>query len=275
MIDLHCHYLPFLDDGAQSVTEAVTLSVVSYNSGITHAVLTPHLYAGRWDNPESVTRGPFEAFHKLLKASAIPLELRLAAEVHLLPEALEMARRNELPTLGHWRGDRVVLLELPDGHVPAGAEKAAEFLMSLGYRPMIAHPERNKDVMRDVRRFKPFVDMGCLAQVTAASVTGAFGEPAAKCAAQLIDAGAVTVLATDAHNMAHRPPLLREAREAVLARWGEEAAERLTRTHAGQIIGILPEDPVPADADGEAGNGTAGEGVATPRDAAVTSTATA
>lgn len=247
MIDLHCHYLPFLDDGAQSVTEAVMLSVTSYNSGITHAVLTPHVFAGRWDNTLEAMRGPFEAFERLLQSSAIPLKLRLAGEVHLLPEALEMAARGELPTLGTWDGAQVVLLEMPDGHVPAGAEKAVEFLRTHNYLPMLAHPERNKEVMRDVRRLKPFLELGCLTQVTAASVIGAFGEPALRSAHQLIDAGMVTVLATDAHNMAHRPPLLREARAALEQRWGAYAAEALTRVNPGRVLGVLPSEPPPLE----------------------------
>jgi protein-tyrosine phosphatase len=243
MIDLHCHYLPFVDDGAQTIVESATLAAMSVAQGITHAVLTPHLYAGRWENTLEATRAPFEAYRTMLERSGVSIGLRLAAEVHLLPESLELAQRGALPVLGHWHGEGVVLLELPDGHVPPGTDKAVALLRSLGYLPMLAHPERNKSVMRDIRVLRPLVEAGCLVQLTAASVIGAFGEPAYRCARQLLDVGCVTAVATDAHNLAHRPPRLREARDELARGWGEEVAERLTRGNPGRIIGVTTEAP--------------------------------
>jgi protein-tyrosine phosphatase len=255
LIDLHCHYLPFVDDGPDSVQQAVQLVALSLSRGISHAVLTPHVYPGIWDNTLEALQPKFDAFVRLLAQSGLPLSLTLGGEVRLHPECLEMATRGTLPTLGTWEGDRVVLLELPDGNVPVGAEAAVSFLRARGYRPMIAHPERNKDVMADYRRMKPFVDAGCLLQITAASVIGGFGANAQRAALQLLDTGAVTVIATDAHNLAHRPPLLAEARGALLARYGAEVAEALTLTTPARILGIPVEarpDTPPAEAGGAA-----------------------
>lgn len=252
VIDLHCHYLPFVDDGPASIQQAVELVALSLQRGITHAVLTPHIYPGVWDNSLEALKPRFDAFALMLARSNLNLQLTLGGEVRLLPECLEMAARGALPTLGTWEGDRVVLLELPDGQVPVGAEAAVQVLRSHGYRPMIAHPERNKDVMADYRRMKPFVDAGCLIQLTAASVIGGFGANAQRASLQLLDTGSVTVIATDAHNIAHRPPLLAEARGAVLARYGAEVAEALTLTTPARIVGIpIDERPSPSRAEGE------------------------
>lgn len=238
MIDLHCHYLPFVDDGPVSVQQAVDLVALSLSRGISHAVLTPHFYPGVWNNTLETLRPGFDAFVRLLAQSELDMHLTLAGEVRLHPECLDMAAHGTLPTLGVWEGDRVVLLELPDGQIPVGADAAVSLLRSRGYRPMIAHPERNKDVMADYRRMKPFVDAGCLLQLTAASVIGGFGASAQRAALQLLDVGAVAVIATDAHNVAHRPPLLAEARAALLARYGAQVAEELTLTTPARILGI-------------------------------------
>lgn len=244
MIDLHCHYLPFVDDGAATLDEAVALATAAVANGIRHAVLTPHVYPGQWDNTATSLRAPFAAFHRMIETSGLPLGLSLGGEVRLLPECLEMAARGELPTLGGWDDDRVVLLEFPDSHVPAGADKATDFLRARGYRPMIAHPERNKDVMRDPRKLLPFLQQGCLVQLTAASVAGLFGAPALKSALQLLDAGVVTVIASDAHNLAHRPPRMAEARRAIVQRYGEAAAVLLTETNPGRVVGLVSPLPV-------------------------------
>lgn len=249
VIDLHCHYLPFVDDGPDTLRESVELVALSLNRGITHAVLTPHVYPGLWDNTLESLRPRFESFRRMLAASNLPLEVSLGGEVRLLPECLAMAERNELPVLGHWNGERVVLLELPDGQVPAGTEQAVAFLRDHGYVPMIAHPERNRGVMADTRKLQPLVDAGCLLQLTAGSVIGGFGAAAQRTALQLLDAGVVTVIASDAHNLVHRPPLMAEARGALVARYGAEVAETLTLITPARILGIdVPPIPVREDA---------------------------
>ncbi len=133
--------------------------------------------------------------------------MSLGAEVRLHPDAFDLLAVGELPMIGALDGSRIVLLEFPDGQIPAGALTAIRYLSDRHVQVMIAHPERNKDVMRDPARIKPFVDAGCLLQVTAASVIGAIRPRALACAHQLLASGMVAVVATDAHNMAHRPPL--------------------------------------------------------------------
>lgn len=236
MFDLHCHYLPGVDDGARDLESALALARASVANGIEHAVLTPHVFEGRWPNRLSNLRERFAAYRAALRAAGIPLQVSLGGEVHLLPGAFELAETDDLPLIGGWQGRRVMLLELPDGHIPVGALKAVERFLALGLVPMIAHPERNKAVMRQPRAMKPFIEAGCLLQLTAASICGAFGRPAFQCAHDLLEAGAVSVVATDAHNLAHRPPMLAEARFELAERYGQAAAELLTRVNPRHIV---------------------------------------
>jgi protein-tyrosine phosphatase len=94
---------------------------------------------------------------------------------------------------------------------------------------MIAHPERNKDLMRDPAKLEPFVGQGCLLQVTADAVAGGFGELSAERARRFLERGWVTVLASDAHDTTSRPPRLAPGRDAAARIVGEEEARRLTQ----------------------------------------------
>lgn len=235
--DLHCHFLPGVDDGAPDLDSALDLARASVANGIRGAVLTPHLYPGRWNNILSEIRPRFDAFAAALRENAIDLQVKLGAEVHLLPESLALIDQGELPTIGQWNDKQVVLLEMPDGQIPVGAANAVKYFVRRGIVPMIAHPERNKDVVRNIQKLTPLIAEGCLVQLTAASVCGRFGNSALETSMRLLDANMVTVIATDAHNITHRPPILAEARQALTARYGEKAAVLLTGVNPAAIFG--------------------------------------
>ena len=236
MIDLHCHYLPGVDDGARTLDDALALIRASSETGVVHSVLTPHVYPGVWDNTGESLMTVFERLQAAVVEAGIPMTLSLGAEVRLHPESLEAMLADRLPLIGELDGDRIMLLEFPDGNIPPGALQACQMMIRKGIRPMIAHPERNKDVMRDPDRIRAFLDAGCLTQVTAASVIGQFGEPALKAAHQLLAMGLISIVATDAHNLMHRPPLLHFARDAIRRSYGPGLAYRLTEELPGLIV---------------------------------------
>ena len=120
-----------------------------------------------------------------------------------------------------------MLLEFPHGHLIPGGQKMAQWLMDRGIRPMIAHPERNKQIMKDPSQLQPYIESGCWLQVTAGSVTGHFGEKSQSVAYHLLDEDLVTVLGSDGHNSSARPPVLRRAFDVVSRKYGEQRAQRL------------------------------------------------
>ncbi|PIE25435.1 MAG: capsular biosynthesis protein [Neptuniibacter caesariensis] len=238
MIDLHCHILPGIDDGASSVEEALSLARMAVDDGITHVVFTPHVHPGRYENNVQSIRPVFEKFQEALIENDILLSVKPAGEVRLSVEVLAMFAANQLPFLGEWDDKKVMLLELPHSHVPPGADNLVKWLLDRNVLPMIAHPERNKGFMADSRKLAPFVEMGCLFQLTAMSVTGEFGKPAHELAWQMLDNGWATVIASDAHNENHRPPVLSKALEVAADRLGESEARRLVWGNPARIIGI-------------------------------------
>ena len=102
-----------------------------------------------------------------------------------------------------------------------------EWLLRHRIRPLIAHPERNKQIMKDASPLRELIDSGCWLQVTAGSVTGHFGEKARSTARQLLHDDVVTVLASDGHNAAARRPGLSEAFDYISREYGAERARRL------------------------------------------------
>ncbi|MEZ5651350.1 MAG: CpsB/CapC family capsule biosynthesis tyrosine phosphatase [Burkholderiaceae bacterium] len=236
MYDLHCHYLPAVDDGAADVQEGLRLATAAAADGIRGAVLTPHVHPGRYDNTLSGLMPHFDAFSRAVEQAGIPIELRLGCEMRLSPESIELILRDEVPSLGRWGERPVLLLELPHDTVPVGAVKAATYLVSLGWVPMIAHPERNKALMRDPMRLGEFAEVGCLAQLTAASVCGMFGPGAQRAAFAMLEQGWITVVASDAHNIEHRPPVMTHARIALEDRYGADVAHELVHASPEAIF---------------------------------------
>ena len=236
MIDLHCHYLPVVDDGAATMEEALTLARAAVADGIRHAVMTPHIHEGVFENRKSELNQHFEEFRTELARAGIPLSISLGAEARIGYDLIELIGEGEIPFLGMLDGQRVLLLEMPHGEIPVGADKLVGWLRKQNIIPLIAHPERNKAVMRDVNKIRPFLEMGCLLQLTAGSLSGRFGAQVQAIARKMLDDDWLFALATDAHNMEHRPPNLSEGRQAVMDLVGARAAEVLTFLNPARLL---------------------------------------
>lgn len=239
MIDLHCHMLPGIDDGAQTLDESLELARLAVADGIKHTVCTPHINIGRFDNNITTIKSAFDKLEQALEEHNIPLKISMGAEVRISPEMMFLVEKEKIPFLGTWEGKKVLLLEMPHSHIPPGSDKLVKWLMSRNILPMIAHPERNRDVQKNPSLLRPFVQMGCLFQLTASSLTGAFGEASQTIARDLLKDGQVTVIATDAHNIKRRPPLLKEGLDAAIEVVGGQAAMKLVLDNPSAIIDNL------------------------------------
>lgn len=239
MVDLHCHHLPGVDDGAASLQEGIDLVRAASANGIDRIVLTPHIHPGRYANSASSLKVRFESFRRAVAALKLPVTLALSAEVRFSDELFTQIERDDIPLLIGADGAKVLLLELPHSHVPAGWEKLLRWIHKRGITTMIAHPERNKDVMRHPELVAEFIAEGCLIQVTAAALIGGFGTRAKGAAEDILKRGWVTILATDSHNLAHRPPLLREGGMAAAVILGESKAWDLVSTTPARLSGDM------------------------------------
>lgn len=238
MIDLHAHLLHGVDDGAASLDDSLELARAAVADGIRLSVLTPHVHPGRYRNTLSSLQSRFQDLRDALSDAGIPLEIRLAGEVRLGIESLELLLENEVPFLGEVDGYKVMLLEFPHQMIPVGSKQFVDKLLQMKIRPLIAHPERNKSIMAQPNQLLPFLESGCWLQLTAASLAGRFGESALSCARTLLKNGWAYVIATDAHNLEHRPPHLKAGRDAAAGIVGEAMAEQMVSQRPARILGV-------------------------------------
>jgi len=236
MYDLHCHLLPGIDDGPETRAEGLAMARLAVGEGIHKAVVTPHLHVGRWDNDRAAIEAAVAVYRRELAGAGIALEIGFAAEVRSDYEIVPLIDEERVPFLGTLDGKRVLLLELPHSHVPVGSDKLVDWLMAHDIQPMIAHPERNKDIMRDLAKLEPFVMAGCLLQLTADAIAGGFGAEAKKCARDILERGWATVIASDAHDSEARPPRLRKGLAVAAKIVGEAAARALVEDIPRRIV---------------------------------------
>ena len=238
MIDCHCHFLPGIDDGPTSLDESLMLARMAVANGIELSVMTPHIHPGRYHNQKNNIQQAVDDFRQALVKNDIPLDLRAAAEVRIGPEILTMVEEGAIPFLGEIDGYNIMLLEFPHEMIPVGSENLVDWLLKRKIRPMIAHPERNKDVMRDLSKIMPYVTRGCLLQITAASIANNFGDMAYTRAKEMLDQDWVHIIATDAHNRQYRPPDLAIGRDAVARLVGEGHAKKLVVDNPRMLLGL-------------------------------------
>ena len=238
MLDLHCHLLPGVDDGAQTLDQAIALARAAVADGIRLAVLTPHYHPQRYPISMKTRQWAFSEFQARLAAENVPLELRLAGEVRISPELPAQIAAGEVPFLGEADGYRILLLEFPHALIPPGSENLAAALLRQRIRPLIAHPERNGAVRGRPERLRPFVDLGCWLQITGDSLVGRFGADAEATAWACLDAGWHALLASDGHDLDSRPPSLAAGRDAVRRRYGDTLAEELVSQRPARILGL-------------------------------------
>ena len=218
---------------------------IAVADGIRVSVLTPHIHPDLYGNTRGSLRGAFDVFAKRLREEAIPLEIKLGGEVWFSIELLDLIDRDEVPFLGEVDGYRIMLIEFPPRMIPIGSDKLATVLLRRKIRPLIAHPERNMAVMESLDKLRPFVDMGCWLQLTAGSLSGRFNPVIGQTAWRLLESGWNCIVATDAHDLRHRPPLLSEGRDALAKRFGEQFALDHVRFRPARILG-MPAGPAAA-----------------------------
>lgn len=246
MIDLHCHILPGIDDGAKDVSISIAMARASVEQGVTTLACTPHILPGLYHNTGPAIREATQRLQGVLDQEGIPLRLVAGADVHMAPDFIAGIRSGRLLSLAD---SRYILVEPPHHTAPPQLEEFFFALVVAGYVPILTHPERLSWVPSRYQMVKRLVDAGVWMQITAGSFTGAFGRNALYYAQRMLDEGCVHLLASDAHDAERRPPSLAAGREIVAKRVGAEEAEHLVTTRP---MGIL-KDQLPSSLPGFSG----------------------
>lgn len=218
MIDLHSHLLPGIDDGARDLEASVAMARAMVADGVRVVAATPHVRDDYPTTPEAMEQA-LEAVRSALAGAGVALEVVGGGELALdRLGALERATRARF-TLG---GSRALLLESPTFGWPFDLPHVVAGLCRDGLRPVLAHPERNRDVHEDLALVGRAVEAGALVQLTAASVDGRNGRETAACARALVEAGLAHLVSSDAHG----PGVRAAGLSAAVRRLGDEPLGR-------------------------------------------------
>lgn len=213
MIDLHCHILPGLDDGAQTLDEALAMARIAVADGITDIVATPHTHNGLYMNKAEDILQAVSHLQEALNREGIPIRIHPGSEVHIQVELLENILSGETLTYGNHR--KYVLLELPTLNLPRFMEQLLYELNVAGITPIIAHPERNLLLRENPELLANWVRHDAIAQLTAGSLLGLLGDRAKKAAEFMVKRRLIHMIASDGHNTVRRRPELVEAYRVV------------------------------------------------------------
>ena len=236
MIDIHSHLLPGIDDGCQTIEESLELSRYAVENGITHSILTPHIHIGRYENNINTIFNEFNLLKNSLSEKKILLHIGFAAEVRIGFEIIEMIQKNLIPFLGTVGKHRYLLLEMPHSHIPPGYNNLIEWLINNQVIPVIAHPERNKELQRNPKKAQELINLGCLFQLTSASISGKFGPYCQQASNDFLDNNWVTFVASDAHNFNNRPPDLRQSQPFLIEKVEEKETKKLLFDNAWDVV---------------------------------------
>lgn len=243
MIDLHCHILPGVDDGADSMEESLAMAKLAYADGIDIILATPHTLNGVYTNPFSKVSESVAALQGELDRHGIDIKICPGVDAHICAGMLERVREKAAGTVND--NGRYILVEFPPQIITPGAQEELYQLRLNGITPIITHPERNLAIQNTMQILVDFVEMGCLVQITAMSVTGEFGEEAMTVSHQILERRLAHIIASDAHSPNHRPPILSRAVETaadILGDW-QEAEAMVEDTAEAILAGKIVEIP--------------------------------
>ena len=198
--DIHSHILPGIDDGSPDIETSLQLVRGIYNLGIRKSIATPHVIADLYRNTPATINNTLQQLIVACKEANIPIELAAAAEYMLDDYFLKLLRNNE-EILKIYKN--IVLTEQSFISPTSNLNEMSFELVTAGYLPIMAHPERYHFYHGDYDAYIHLKDMGFLLQVNMLSVTGYYGKPVAKAAKYLFENNLVDLVGTDMHHERH------------------------------------------------------------------------
>ena len=246
MVDIHSHILPGVDDGSDSLESSLDMARLAVQSGVTAMVATPHC-----NIPDDICirdaetmRRAVASFRAELKKNDIPLRIYEGMEIFATDDIVERFYARELTTLNN---SVYPLVEFPFDFFAGQATGILRSLISIGLRPIVAHPERYIYVQEDPALLNIWISMGCYLQVNRGSITGRFGEQIEELSMSMLERGFITFIASDAHSPVFRTTWMEDIRDLLTAHMGAKyASEILSRNPSRMLknLEIARENPL-------------------------------
>jgi protein-tyrosine phosphatase len=231
-VDLHCHWIPGVDDGVESLDDAAGLLRSLAGLGFSRVVATPHMRPGLFDNTACELRAAFERTQAALEPLG-PLPERALASEHFFDDIVfrRLLAGDGLP----YPGDAAVLLEFYDSGFPPRVEQLFSQLRERGLTPVIAHPERYRAIWDRPSVLDRLLDSGAVALLDVAALVGKYGRQPQRCAERLLEGGSYHAACSDAHRVRDVADVSRGI-ELIRRRYGDAEVDALFRDGPLEIL---------------------------------------
>lgn len=240
MIDLHSHILPGIDDGAKDLETSLEMARIAVADGTTLLACTPHIKPPIYNNAAPDITRATATLQEELDKNGIELGLIVGADIHLTANLLHLLESGTAPTLS---GTRYFLLEPSHDVMPPHIDRFCAAIIEHGYIPVLTHPERLAWINQHYDVICRLDALGVVMQLTAGSITGLFGKTVQHWADRMLAEGRVDIIASDAHDTRHRPPVLSKSREIIEQRHGLQLATTVMIDNPKAIVENQPIAP--------------------------------
>lgn len=231
LVDVHCHIIPYVDDGARDMKTAIKMLKMEYAEGVRVIIATPHFRDKMFETPRIEIIKQFLLLREEAKKIGDGIEMFLGCEFHANMEMVKLLHEKKVSTMG---GTRYVLTEFKSSAEFSYIRERILTLVSAGYRPIIAHIERISCLRKDLDLIEELVELGAKVQVNTESITGSFS--IRRFCKKLMKEDLLHFVGTDCHDTRHRVPKMREAYQYVAKKFGKKYAYEIFVKNPLKII---------------------------------------
>lgn len=234
--DIHSHMLGGVDDGAHDEKEMFEMLDAAYNAGTRAICFTPHFNPAYFGDTKKKSEAAYAHVCEYAAEKYPDMRLYLGNELFYYDGSVSALVNGECRTMN---GTRHVLVDFPFDTPFVRIHAALRELLSSGYIPIFAHVERYDCIKPPFRGLMELGEMGVIIQINSTSLCGGWGRGIQKKTVKLLKKYIPDVLASDAHRLTGRHPMLDESAEIITELCGERYADVLLRKNPSKIIGII------------------------------------
>lgn len=207
MIDIHNHILMGIDDGPQSVTAMIDLLNQAKSEGVNNIVVTPHHLHPKYNNNIQHVRDKITELNAIEDVRKLNINFYAGQEIRVTDRVIDDINNGNIEGINN---SNYLLLEFPSNEVPHYSKQLFYELQTMGYIPIIAHPERNKAIVQNLDLLYELINGGALSQLTTSSLLGEFGSNVKRTSLKIIDNNLAHFIASDAHSATTRPFVMKQ-----------------------------------------------------------------
>lgn len=235
MADIHCHILPYVDDGAEHLAETEQILIEQAKQGVRLVCATPHLRPGMFETPDAEIFRQFNRARDFVQKQKLPIHLCLSREYYCNTQFLKRLQQGNVLPMG---GGKYLLVEFSRRSSFKSICDILWTIISAGYRPLVAHVERYPAFQENIDQFPYLIKMGVAIQINAGGVLGREGHLQKQFCWKLMNQDLVHVVASDAHGPVHRPVELEPCAQKIESRMGPSYAQLVLWENPLKIVSL-------------------------------------